>query len=132
MSNDQGNVKPFAPRRGKPGAVEKTAIAAGANTGQSEGEYIGGFDRYPCGECIHWKKAPQFGLNNGTCMRFPPSPSIVQGPGGQAAQALMRPVLPAAHEGCDEWDDESFFEDDGDGTPSEDPARSASPLIATG
>lgn len=73
----------------------------------------GNFQRGPCGECWHWKRVATGALDQGTCMAGPPVAFPVQVQ-GQMAQALTRPVLPAAHEGCDEWDD-SDAPDDGGG-----------------
>lgn len=76
------------------------------------GTDLGSFDRGPCGECWHWKRAKNGQLDHGTCMAGPPVAFPIQ-MNGQMAQAITRPILPATHEGCDEWDDSP--EDDGGG-----------------
>lgn len=70
----------------------------------------GTFERNPCGECWHWKRARNGTLDQGTCMNGPPVAFPIQTKQGMSL-ALTRPVLPASHEGCDDWDDELPPED---------------------
>jgi hypothetical protein len=109
--------------------VQKAAIAMVANLGEARekrdapkanqpspiGTDLGTFERNPCGECWHWKRVGNGILDQGTCMAGPPTAFPIQAPDGRMGQALTRPVLSAAHEGCDEWDDAPLEDDDGGG-----------------
>ncbi len=98
---DQNKVSEFTGR--KPGA---------ANTEQQPevgilGDDLGDFQRAPCGGCYHWKREPRMGLNQGTCMLFPPNPIPIQDGTGKLGQMRVRPLMLATEEGCDQFDDDS-------------------------
>jgi hypothetical protein len=76
----------------------------------ASGPYLGGDQgdgaRPPCGSCVHWRKATKLGLGLGMCMEAPPLPAPMTDKAGNiVSQSLSRPILPAAYEGCDRWDD---------------------------
>lgn len=83
--------------------------------------YLGGDQgselRPPCGDCIHWKRVPLAGANQGACMLFPPVGFPIPNNKGQfVGQALSRPQLPASYEGCDQHEtaEEAAEDDEGD------------------
>ena len=86
-------------------------------------KYLGGeqgsFERPPCGSCIHWKRIPQAGMDQGACMMMPPTGFPIPGKDGRfIGQALSRPQMVASFEGCDQHEDEegnTVFGDDDDG-----------------
>jgi hypothetical protein len=112
----------FAGRRSRepaPGSVPAQDQPSPIGTG------AGDFDRNPCGTCWHWKRNPRAGLDVGFCMFGPPVAFPVPGPDGRpVGNMLTRPTLKANTEGCDQWNDESEFED-GDGSPAEAPQLAA-------
>lgn len=92
---------------------------------KGEEKYLGGeqgtFDRNPCGSCLSWKRNPGMGLDQGTCMNGPPTPLPITGQGNRIiGQILSRPIIAAATEGCDQWDDGN--DPDGEGLEVDDVA----------
>lgn len=107
-------VSHFPPRKPEAAAV----APAPENIGGDQGT----FDRPPCGSCIHWKRIPQAGMDQGACMMMPPVGFPIPGPNGQfIGQALSRPQVRASTEGCDQHEDEdgnTVFDDE---TEDDDP-----------
>jgi hypothetical protein len=108
MADKSSKVSEFTGRRADKPAENQPAVFLGNDTGN--------FQREPCGTCVHWKKDPAAGIGQGVCMNGPPIPFPIQR-GQQTGQALVRPVIEANMEGCDQWDDDSDLED-GDGQPA--------------
>lgn len=117
MSEDN-KVSEFKPRRTtKVDNVPPNTMGSG----------LGDFERERCGECWHFKREPRAGLGVGRCMLMPPLAFPVS-QDGQPGQALVRPVLSASYEGCDQFDDspEEDEEDDGEDGP---PPAAASKIV---
>lgn len=114
MSNhkDHANKVSHFPGRIK-AANEEPKVDTGPSIGGDQGMHL----RNACGGCLSWKRRPEMGLNQGVCMYGPPAAFPVQGPNGQHGQMLIRPTLTADYEGCDQFDDGTDEETDGDGTP---------------
>lgn len=122
MTEKPNKVSEFPGRR--PDQPQRKEAAPPKYLGGEQGTY----DREPCGSCIHWKRIPQAGDDQGACMLFPPVGFPIPGPNGQfIGQALSRPQTRASTEGCDqhETEEEAAEDDDDDG------GQPAS-LVATG
>lgn len=98
-----------------PGRSAASAIAASQNTPEVGGDQ-GGFAREKCGTCFSWRKAPQLGVGQGTCMAVPPIPqAILDNNGRPIGQLATRLGRKASDEGCDLHDDGEEENDEPEG-----------------
>jgi hypothetical protein len=93
------------------------AVAATLQPQPTIGGDQGSFMREPCGTCLSWKRLPERGLNVGACMWGPPIAFPMPRGDGSMAQVLSRSTMSADQEGCDQHDDGT--DEDGEGEPGE-------------
>jgi hypothetical protein len=104
------------------GSRKASLVAAGVKAALENQPAIGGdqgdYVRPPCGTCMSWRRVSQPGmpLDAGQCMWGPPqSHPVTDANGRPIGQMMMRPPVTSQHEGCDQHDDGT--EEEGEGQP---------------
>lgn len=111
-------------------AVRSAILKDQPTIGGNQGDYV----RPKCGTCLSWRRDSRAGqggipLEAGQCMFGPPTPHPIMDETGAKMMGTIciRPPMASNQEGCDQHDDGT--DDDGDG---EDVAERTGSLIATG
>lgn len=116
MSEEKKRVASFPGRRSEIAKAVASVITTNQPTiGGTQGE----FARPPCGTCFSWRRDKRAGtqgvpLNAGQCFFGPPTPHPVMTDAGVMVGAVaIRPPMASDSEGCDQHDDGT--DEDGDG-----------------
>jgi hypothetical protein len=116
--NDEKKVSKFPGRRSEIARAVAGVIAKpdSPTIGGNQGDY----KRPPCGTCFSWRRDQRAGvggvpLNAGQCMYGPPTPCpILDDAGGMRGTLLVRPPCSSDSEGCDQHDDGTDDDDEGE------------------
>lgn len=119
---DEKRVSQFPGRRSQVSRAVHSVIAK-ADTGTIGGNQ-GDFPREKCGTCLSWRRDSRAGQNGvpleaGQCMFGPPVPVPIMDETGQRmlATLVVRPPMSSQSEGCDQHDDGTDDDTEGDGEP---------------